>query len=221
MTDSRTKFWYVLSKFDAATLRKLSTFLKEPRGEDHTRSYETCCARLRAETRAKSGCVPRVVGDWRRAAFRVRPGDPAPRRKRDNGRHEEASFPSVACLRTSSPPSPQALAQISGCGGSCRQSVTAESASGTRPAAVSAVTKAPTSQGRFGGQHKGPRPSGKMSTLTLCHFHKKFGNSARRCAPGCSRWGEDRPRNNPTTRVFQVEQDLDGEDAGIGAASEN
>ena len=34
VTDSRTKYWYVLSKFDASTLRKLSTFLKEPRGTD-------------------------------------------------------------------------------------------------------------------------------------------------------------------------------------------
>ena len=34
VTDSSTKYWYVLSKFDATTLRKLSTFLKLPRGDD-------------------------------------------------------------------------------------------------------------------------------------------------------------------------------------------
>ena len=34
VTDSSTKYWYVLSKFDTPTLRKLSTFLKMPRGED-------------------------------------------------------------------------------------------------------------------------------------------------------------------------------------------
>ena len=34
VTDSRTKYWYVLSKFDATTLRKLSMFLKLPRGKD-------------------------------------------------------------------------------------------------------------------------------------------------------------------------------------------
>ena len=34
VTDSSTKYWYVLSKFDAATLRKLSAFLKQPRGDD-------------------------------------------------------------------------------------------------------------------------------------------------------------------------------------------
>ena len=34
VTDSKTKYWYVLSKFDAITLRKLSTFLKLPQGDD-------------------------------------------------------------------------------------------------------------------------------------------------------------------------------------------
>ena len=34
VTDSRTKYWYVLSKFDATTLKKLSTFLQLPRGND-------------------------------------------------------------------------------------------------------------------------------------------------------------------------------------------
>ena len=34
VTDSENKYWYVLSKFDSATLKKLSTFLKLPRGSD-------------------------------------------------------------------------------------------------------------------------------------------------------------------------------------------
>ena len=34
VTDSQTKYWYVLSKFDSSTLRKLSTFLKSPRVDD-------------------------------------------------------------------------------------------------------------------------------------------------------------------------------------------
>ena len=32
--DSTTRYYYVLSKLDATTLRKLSAFLKQPRGED-------------------------------------------------------------------------------------------------------------------------------------------------------------------------------------------
>ena len=34
VSDSRTKYWYVLSKFDSSTLKKLSTFLQLPRGND-------------------------------------------------------------------------------------------------------------------------------------------------------------------------------------------
>ena len=43
VTDSRTKYWYVLSKFDATMLRKLSTFLKLPRGSD---PYQELCEKL-------------------------------------------------------------------------------------------------------------------------------------------------------------------------------
>ena len=34
VTDTTTKYYYVLSKLDAATLRKLSAFLKQARGAD-------------------------------------------------------------------------------------------------------------------------------------------------------------------------------------------
>ena len=34
ITESQTKYWYVLSKFDSTMLKKLATFLKLPRGED-------------------------------------------------------------------------------------------------------------------------------------------------------------------------------------------
>ena len=34
ITDSQTKYWYVLSKFDTTMLKKLSTFLKMPTGSD-------------------------------------------------------------------------------------------------------------------------------------------------------------------------------------------
>ena len=74
---------------------------------------------------------------------------------------------------------------------------------------VSAVT-GPPSRGKRVGHYQGRRPTGpQMTTLTLCVFHKKFGNSARKCAPGCSRWNEERPRES---RVNQVEESLDGED---------
>ena len=34
VTDSLTKYYYVLSKLDASTLRKLSSFIKRPKGDD-------------------------------------------------------------------------------------------------------------------------------------------------------------------------------------------
>ena len=34
VTDSTIRYYYLLSKLDSTTLRKLSAFLKQPRGED-------------------------------------------------------------------------------------------------------------------------------------------------------------------------------------------
>ena len=59
-----------------------------------------------------------------------------------------------------------------------------------------------------------------MMTITLCNFHRKFGNSARKCVPGCSRWSEDRPRDT-LARVFHVKEALDGEDTQDDTASGN
>ena len=56
-------------------------------------------------------------------------------------------------------------------------------------------------------------------TITLCTFHRKFGDSTRKCAPACSRWNED--RSPAAARVFQVEEALDGEDANVGTALGN
>ena len=92
-----------------------------------------------------------------------------------------------------------------------------------RFSAVSAST--PARGGRRGGRQRGPQhrgskfSGGQTTTVTstpLCTFHRKFRDAARWCAPACSRWGEDRPRNGQTARVFQVEEALDGEDEQVG-----
>ena len=94
------------------------------------------------------------------------------------------------------------------------------SASTVKVSAVSAPTSGRGS--RRGGHQRGGCQSGGQSTrqttaLNLCSFHKKFGDSARRCIPACSRWGEERPREAQEGRVFQVEDALNGEDTDIGS----
>ena len=99
--------------------------------------------------------------------------------------------------------------------------------SGTTPVAVSAVSgppQAPPRGGKCGGCQRGIRSAGSQpttTTLTLCAFHKKFGDAARKCTSACSRWSEVRPRESQPTRVFQIEEALDGEDSQEDTASGN
>ena len=76
----------------------------------------------------------------------------------------------------------------------------------------------------WGAKRKTPQcgspPANQLTSLALCNFHKKFGDAARKCVQGCSRWGEHR-RETPASRVFQVGGTLDGEDEQVGAALEN
>ena len=102
-----------------------------------------------------------------------------------------------------------------------------KSSAGTSTALVSAVSGSNTGapvrgakQGR-GRRQQGQRSVMKTTTVTLCTFHKKYGDAARRCTPACSRWNEQRPRDAPPARVFQVEEALDGEDAQEDTASGN
>ena len=76
------------------------------------------------------------------------------------------------------------------------------------------------SRGGRGGRQRGARAGPQMTTLTLCSYHNKFGDGARKCAQGCARWDEYRSRNIPATQVFSVEEALDGEDSHVGE-SEN
>ena len=59
---------------------------------------------------------------------------------------------------------------------------------------------------------RGPRSCIKESkTLTLCPFHVKWGDAARRCLPSCSQWASRAPQ-----QVFQIEEASDD-----NTASEN
>ena len=88
---------------------------------------------------------------------------------------------------------------------------------------VAAVSTAPVARGnkRGGRQRGGQARAPQMTSLTLCGFHKRFGDAARKCIQGCSRWGEERRRETQAARVQHVEEALDGEDEAVGTASEN
>ena len=229
VTDSRTKYWYVLSKFDSQTLRKLSTFLKEPRGDDpyqELRDMLCCTYEPPLEQKLDAMLTLTSIGDERPAEFAMeirRLGSAA-------SMDDVMKRVFVRCL-----PSPIVTAITGSLAGNFQAVATAAdrawmaaSAAPTTTVAVSAVASAiPTGRGKGSkrvGRQRGARSSDSQittSTLTLCSFHKKYGDAARRCTPACSRWGEARPREAQPARVFQVEEALDDEDANVGAASEN
>ena len=93
----------------------------------------------------------------------------------------------------------------------------------TPTTSVAAITGPPgVRDNRHGGGQCGNRSTGQITNVALCSFHKKFGDSARKCAQGCSQWGEMGPREPAATRVFHVEESLEGEDTNVGTtASEN
>ena len=95
---------------------------------------------------------------------------------------------------------------------------TAAATSSGQAVKVAAVsTPASSRGGRCRGKRGGTRNNGgQMTTLTLCSFHKKFGDGARKCASGCSHWNEYRPHE---AQVFQVEVALEGEDADVGSTA--
>ena len=97
-----------------------------------------------------------------------------------------------------------------------------KSTSRSSAAIVSAIAGVPASanrRGGCGGRQKNTHQPAQLTNLSLCSFHKKFGDAARKCVTGCSRWNEFRPRE--AAHVFQVEEALDGEDSNVGTASEN
>ena len=226
MTDPRTKYWYVLSKFDPTTLRKLSTFLKEPRGEDpYQELREKLCETFEPpmEQKLDAFLTMSSIRDERPFEF----GLELERLTMSASMDDMRKRVFVRCLLAT------LTSSITGSlTGKFRDVVKAADRTWTAAAAnaptsmVSAVVQPSAQQksarcGRRGGRQRGGgSASGRTTTLTLCDFHKKFGDAARRCAPNCSRWGEERPRG-PPARVFHVEEDLDGDDSQVGTALEN
>ena len=70
-------------------------------------------------------------------------------------------------------------------------------------APVSAVvTRSAPARGRGQRQRGGRQVKQESRTITLCPFHVKWGDSARRCLPSCSRWDPGARQQ----QVFQVEE---------------
>ena len=225
VTDSRTKYWYVLSKFDSTTLRKLSTFLKRPRSDDpYQELRDKLCQTYEPPLEQKIDALLAVtdMGDERPVEFGLELQHLA----------LEASINDILkqiflrCLLqhiitaiTSSLNDKFETIMMA-----ADKAWTAAVASGMSTsmsaASVAAITRTSSSAGRRGRCQRGSRSASQTTTLTLCSFHKKFGDATRKCAPGCSHWSEDRPHDTPATSVFHGEESLDGEDANVGTASE-
>ena len=95
----------------------------------------------------------------------------------------------------------------------------ANQAASMTTASVSAIAGSSAEASKRGGQgasrQRGNRSGGQTKTGKLCHFHWKFGDSARKCSPDCTRWNEQNHVRD--AKVFQVEEALDGEDTNIGS----
>ena len=198
VTDSRTKYWYVLSKFNASTLKKLSTFLQSLRGDDPYQEWrEMLCLTYEPPLEQKLEAFLRLtdMGDERPSEFGwelLRLMDKA---SMDDLRKRVF----LHCLPRS------IVTAITGSLGESFQSVVTAadkvwmaaststgSLSSTATVAAVSSSSVSTRGSKRGGHQRGSRQAGHMTNLTLCNFHKRFGEAARKCVQGCSRWGEER-----------------------------
>ena len=230
VTDSTTKYYYVLSKLDASTLRKLSSFIKKSRGEDPYGEIKAeLCEAYEPQLEQKLDALLTLAGM----------GDESPKEYGMEIRRltSDATLDDVQKRIFVRGLPRQLVTAITGSLGgnfaavitAAQKAWTASAASMQQEATVSAVSGPSTSSSRRGGRggrqrgnggQRGSRSGGQITTVALCSFHKKYGDSARRCSPGCGRWNEDRHRETPAARVFSVEEALDGEDSHVGE-SEN
>ena len=230
VTDSATRYYYVLSKLDPSTLRKLATFLRRPRGEDpYQEIKETLCGTFEPALEQKLDALLTTTDS----------GDTPPKEfglelQRLLGDASTDDILKRIFLRSIRP---SIVTAITGSLGSRFDAVleaahrawkASAATSGATSATVAAVSVPPDAPVRWvahggqqrGGQQRGANQpgtrSGQVKSIQLCRFHMKFGDGARRCFPSCSRYGEQaRGRDSP--QVFQVEGTLDGEDTDIGS----
>ena len=219
VTESTTKYYYVLSKLDATTLRKLSAFLKRPRGSDpYNEVRRQLCKTFEPSMEQKLDALLATSSDERPMEFGLE-------LQRLLGESTTDDILKRIFIRSAPPAIATAIK------GSRRLKfeellevaedawATEASTSGTTTATVAAVSAPSATQRRGGtrGRQRGSRSAGQPRMVQLCYFHHKFGDAAKRCNPACVKWAEHNRGRDSNTQVFQVEEALDGEDADIGS----
>ena len=222
ISKSDTKYWYVVSKLDQDTLQKLTAFLARPRGEDpYTEIRQLLCQTYEPtlEQKLDQLLAKPTMGDERPSEFELEL-----RRLCDNASTEDI------LKRVFIQGMPHRLkdavsANIDGTldalvraadrawalnAGSYQGSVSAvtsgipEPGSSTTVSAIATPSSVPA-RGRGSrqrGGRQGRQEQGRSKAVVLCPFHLKWGDSARRCLPSCSRWEARTPQ-----QVFQVVED--------------
>ena len=206
---SETKCWYVVSKLNQETLRKLSAFLAKQRGAE---IREVLCMAYEPQLEQKLDALlaTKELGDERPAEFLLELRRPCAEATVEDilKRIFIRSLPARLADAVSGnvDGSLDALARaadkawvLASNGNTAVAAVSAPSAQGAsgsndmqmsfdQQSSVAAVTTSAPGRGR-GTRQRGNRHIKQESrAVVLCPFHVKWGDSARRCLPTCSRW---------------------------------
>ena len=226
VSDELTKYYYILSKLDSSTLRKLSAFLKRPRGDSPYQEIRSeLCEAFEPSMEQRLDTLLAVTdsGEESLRAFGLQLQRLLGDATTDDilKRIFLRSIPHtiVTAISGSLEAKFSVVLQVA----DRAQKASATSARAAPAAATVAAVSGPSTpaprRGGRGGRQRGGRSGAQdhIKSVQLCHFHLRFGDSARRCAQGCVRWANQQR----DAQVSQVEELLDGEDASIGASSEN
>ena len=213
---NETKYWYVVSKLDPDTLQKLSAFLAKKRGEDPYAEVRALLCQTyepKMEQMLNTLLAVKDLGDERPSEYALEL-----RRLLGNATLDDI----LKRLFVRSMPKNIANAISSHNDDSfdslARAADKAWALSSAAGASVNAVSESKTSLGnrnRAGRQQPGKSGGKDCKNITLCRFHVKWGDAAKRCLPACSRW--EQKYQQWLQQVFQVEE-LDAEE---NPASEN
>ena len=197
VTDETTKYYYVLSKLDSATLRKLSAFLKIPQGEHpYQEIREALCEAFEPALEKKLDTLLATTdcGDEKPMAFGLE-------LLRLLGEATTDDILKRIFLRSILPSIVTAITGSLGCkyrtvlqAADKAWKASAASAGAASVATVATVARSPapagnatSRQGGRGGRQRGGRSGGQIKAVQLCHFHMRFWDAAKRWNPGCTR----------------------------------
>ena len=208
VTDPETKYWYIVSKLDEETLRKIHAFLEKPLSKDPYRDIkERLCESFEptVEQHLDALLAASTMGSEKPSNFmaeldRLASGltiDDVKRRLYIRALPERIST---------------AISHLSGTTGDLVKAADKSWSQAGDPAAVSEVKTWP-GQGRGGREKKQFPTQGENGRRkgTICPFHAKYGEEARRCLPSCPRW-----RGKPRQHVFTIEEETTEEAVGQG-----